>query len=94
MHAADVLMVDGTFWTEDEMVANGLSRKLAAEMGHLPQSGPAGMMEHLDALPAGKRKILIHINNTNPILREDSTERATLAAHGIEVAEDGMEIVL
>lgn len=94
MHAADVLMVDGTFWTEDEMVANGLSRKLAAEMGHLPQSGPGGMIEHLDALPAGKRKILIHINNTNPILREDSAERAQLQAHGIEVAEDGMEIVL
>lgn len=94
MQAADVIMVDGTFWTEDEMVANGLSKKLAAEMGHLPQSGPGGMIEHLDALPAGKRKILIHINNTNPILREDSAERALLSAHGIEVAQDGMEVIL
>lgn len=92
MQAADVVMVDGTFWTEDEMVKNGLSNKMAAEMGHLPQSGVGGMIEYLDALPAGKRKILIHINNTNPILREDSAERAMLTAHGIEVAEDGMEI--
>lgn len=94
LRQADVLMIDGTFWTEDEMRANGLSDKLAAEMGHLPQSGAGGLIEILDALPAGKRKILIHINNTNPILREDSAERALLSAHGIEVAEDGMEVLL
>ena len=94
MQAADVVLVDGTFWTEDEMVKNGLSKKMAAEMGHLPQSGAGGMIAHLDALPAGKRKILIHINNTNPILREDSAERAVLTAHGIEVAEDGMELTI
>jgi pyrroloquinoline quinone biosynthesis protein B len=62
-------------------------------MGHLPQSGPGGMIEQFDKLPAGVRKILIHINNTNPILREDSAERALLTAHGIEVAFDGMDIV-
>ena len=89
-----VVLVDGTFWSEDEMVRKGLSAKLAAEMGHLPQSGPGGMIEVLDRLPAGTRKVLIHINNTNPILIEDSPERAALTAHGIEVAWDGMEIEL
>jgi pyrroloquinoline quinone biosynthesis protein B len=61
-------------------------------MGHLPQSGPGGMIEQLDRLPASVRKILIHINNTNPILVEDSRERALLTQHGIEVAFDGLEI--
>lgn len=94
MQAADVVLVDGTFWTEDEMVSNGLSSKLAAEMGHLPQTGAQGMISVLDSLPPSTRKILIHINNTNPILQQDSSERALLTEHGIEVAEDGMEIVL
>ncbi len=62
-------------------------------MGHLPQSGPGGMIAVLDGLGA-RRKVLIHINNTNPILDEDSAQRATLAEHGIEVAYDGMEIEL
>ena len=93
MEAADVVLVDGTFWTENEMITLGLSKKPATEMGHLPQSGPGGMIEVLDRLPA-KRKILIHINNSNPILREDSPERAILTAHGIEVAIDTMEITL
>jgi pyrroloquinoline quinone biosynthesis protein B len=75
------------------MIAFGLSKKTAAEMGHLPQSGPGGMIELLDRMPAA-RKILIHINNSNPILREDSEARALLDAHGIEVAQDGMEIEL
>jgi pyrroloquinoline quinone biosynthesis protein B len=93
MQAADVVLVDGTFWTEDEMIRMGLSSKRAADMGHLPQSGPGGMIEVLDRLPRSTRKVLIHINNTNPILREDSAERAELTAHGIEVAHDGLEIL-
>jgi len=93
MHAADCLLVDGTLWTEDEMIQLGFSKKKSADMGHLPQSGPGGMIEILDAIP-GSRKILIHINNTNPILDEDSEQRATLTQHGIEVAFDGMEIDL
>lgn len=93
MAQCQVVLVDGTFWANDEMQRLGLSKKSAAEMGHLPQSGPQGMISHLDRLPSGVRKILIHINNTNPILREDSTERALLAAHGIEVAWDGMDLV-
>ncbi len=94
MEQADTLLVDGTFWTEDEMIRLGLSSKPAADMGHLPQSGPDGMIALLDSLPAGKQKWLIHINNTNPILREDSPERALLDQHGIQLAYDGLEIEL
>ncbi len=93
MAEADCVMVDGTFWTDDEMVQLGISRKRARDIGHLPQSGPGGMIEVLRPLRAS-RKVLIHINNTNPILDEDSPQRAELARHGIEVAFDGMDIQL
>lgn len=93
LEEADCIMVDGTFWTDDEMVRLGISKKRAREIGHLPQSGPGGMISVMDGL-AKPRKILIHINNTNPILVEDSPERAQLTAHGIEVAYDGMEVQL
>ena len=63
-------------------------------MGHLPQSGEGGMLEVLGSLPAATRKVLIHINNTNPILDEDSPERALCAQAGVEIAWDGMEIEL
>ncbi|MBS3912661.1 MAG: pyrroloquinoline quinone biosynthesis protein PqqB [Hydrogenophaga sp.] len=92
MSVCSAVLVDGTFWTNDEMQRLGLSTKAALDMGHLPQSGHGGMIEQLDRLPAGVRKILIHINNTNPMLVEDSDERAELTAHGIEVAHDGMDI--
>ncbi|MFO1270082.1 MAG: pyrroloquinoline quinone biosynthesis protein PqqB [Rubrivivax sp.] len=92
MCGADAVLVDGTFWTDDEMIALGLARKTARDIGHLPQSGPGGMIEWLDRLPAHVRRLLIHVNNTNPILDEDSPERARLAAHGIEVCEDGMTL--
>jgi len=94
MSRADAVLVDGTFWTDDEMLRLGISKKHAREIGHLPQSGAGGMIEWLGKLPARTRKLLIHINNTNPILDEDSAERAALQAAGIEVSEDGMEIRL
>ena len=94
MQAAQCVLVDGTFWTEEEMIQQGLSGKRARDMGHLPQSGPGGMLEWLERLPVATRKILIHINNTNPILDETSAERAHLRRLGIEVAWDGMEILL
>ena len=94
MQAAACVLVDGTFWTDDEMLRLGLSSKRARDMGHLAQSGPGGMLEWLGRLPPGTRKVLIHINNTNPILDEASPERAQLRDQGIEVAWDGMEIVL
>jgi len=90
MSGADAVMVDGTFWTDDEMPRLGVAPKTARSIGHLPQSGPGGMIEWLDRLPPGTRRLLIHINNTNPILDEDSAERAELARHRIEVTEDGM----
>ncbi|MFP5339676.1 MAG: MBL fold metallo-hydrolase, partial [Gammaproteobacteria bacterium] len=93
MRRADCLLVDGTLWRDDEMRRCEVGDKLGSEMGHLPQSGPGGMLEVLDGLPAA-RKILIHINNTNPILDLDSPERAELDARGIEVAFDGMSIHL
>src|SRR5512146_2416142 len=92
MRSAACVLVDGTFWSDDEMLRLGLSRKRARDIGHLAQSGPGGMLEWLGRLPEGTRKILIHINNTNPILDEDSPERAELGRRGIEVAWDGMEI--
>ena len=94
MASADAVLVDGTFWTDDEMVALGISRKHAREIGHLPQSGAGGMIEWMAKLPAATRRLLIHINNTNPILDEDSAERAALTRAGIEVCEDGMAISL
>jgi pyrroloquinoline quinone biosynthesis protein B len=94
MCGADAVMVDGTFWTNDEMIAMGLSKKTARDIGHLPQSGPGGMIEWMNKLPRSTRRLLIHINNTNPILDEDSEPRAALERAGIEVCEDGMTISL
>jgi len=92
MCGADAVLVDGTFWADDEMLRLGLSRKTARAIGHLPQSGPGGMVEWLDRLPVRTRRLLIHVNNTNPVLDEDSPERALLTAHRIEVCADRMNI--
>jgi len=86
---ADCLLVDGTCWTDDEMTQRGVGQKSAAAMGHLAQTGKGGMLAQLAHFPDA-RKILIHINNTNPILDEASPERTQMAAQGIEVAYDGM----
>jgi pyrroloquinoline quinone biosynthesis protein B len=92
LRASQCVMVDGTFWRDDEMITAGISPKRALDIGHLPQSGAGGMIETLSQLPRTTRRILIHINNTNPILDEASRERAELTTAGIEVAFDGMEI--
>jgi pyrroloquinoline quinone biosynthesis protein B len=94
MQSAACVMVDGTFWTDDEMIRLGASKKHARDIGHLPQSGAGGMLDWLDKLPASTRKVLIHVNNTNPILDEDSLQAAEVARRGVEVAWDGMEIEL
>lgn len=93
MARADCILVDGTFWREDEMAVMGIADKYSRELGHLPQSGPGGMIEVLSRFDHS-RKILIHINNTNPILDEDSPERAELTRAGIEVSHDCMEITI
>jgi pyrroloquinoline quinone biosynthesis protein B len=94
MQDAACVLVDGTFWTDEEMISLGLSRKRAREIGHLPQCGSGGMLEWLERLPRTTRRILIHVNNTNPILDEDSAERAELVRRGIEIAWDGLELEL
>lgn len=93
MKKADVILVDGTVWTNDEMQKQGINNKLASDMGHLDQSGKGGIIENLKKLDK-PRKILIHINNTNPILDEESKERQQLESLGIEVSYDGMDIYL
>jgi pyrroloquinoline quinone biosynthesis protein B len=86
----DVLLWDGTFWTNEELVRLGISERRATDMGHLPISGPGGSLERLRDVRA-RRKAYIHINNTNPILRAGSPERRAVEAGGWEVAFDGME---
>ena len=96
MRDADCLMVDGTFWHEHELRDAGLGAHSASELGHLPQTafeGRAGMIDVLNATAAA-RKILTHVNNSNPILDEHGLQRRLLADHGIEVAHDGMVIEL
>lgn len=88
---ADALFFDGTTFTDDEMVRAGLSQKTAWRMGHVPMGGASGSVSCFGDVPLG-RKIFIHINNTNPVLREDSRERADVARAGWEIGYDGMEI--
>jgi pyrroloquinoline quinone biosynthesis protein B len=89
---ADCVFFDGTFWSSDELVAAGLGTRRAEDMAHWPVGGPAGSLDFLRGLPA--RRVLIHINNTNPLLAEDAPERRALAEAGIELAHDGMELTL
>jgi len=87
---ADLVFFDGTFWSSDELIAAGLGTRRAEEMAHWPIGGPDGSLPFLSRLPG--RRVLIHINNTNPILREGSPERRAVEAAGIEIAFDGMEL--
>lgn len=91
--SSDCILVDGTFWRNDELPALGITGRTARAMGHLPLSGPDGSLEHLAQL-THPRKILIHINNTNPILIPDSAERQAVEAAGVEVGYDGLTIQL
>jgi pyrroloquinoline quinone biosynthesis protein B len=91
--AADVLMFDGTFFRDDELTSLGLTTRTARDMAHWPLGGPDGSLGWLAELPC-RRKILTHINNTNPILRAGSPERDQLRAAGVEVARDGLEVEL
>lgn len=85
------LLFDGTCWRDDELIELGVAGKTSREMGHLPIGGADGSLKELASMPI-ERKIYIHINNTNPILLEDSPERRTVEEHGLEVAEDGLEL--
>jgi pyrroloquinoline quinone biosynthesis protein B len=87
------VLVDGTFWSDDELARTGISARSARDMGHVPLSGPGGTLEVLARLER-PRKALVHINNTNPILLEDSPERKAVLRADVEVAYDGLEIEL
>ena len=91
--ASDLVLVDGTFWRNDELALLGISERSASDMGHLHLSGPGGTLEALARLER-PRKVLVHINNTNPILLEDSPEREAVVRAGVELAYDGREISL
>ena len=90
--ASDCVLVDGTFWRNEELVELGIATRDARAMGHAPLAGTDGTLARLSALRP--RTILVHVNNTNPILLDDSPERATVEASGVEVGYDGMEIEL
>jgi pyrroloquinoline quinone biosynthesis protein B len=89
---SDCVLADGTFWVADELVGLGLSTRDSWAMGHAPLTGAGGTLEPLSHL--GPRTVLVHINNSNPILLDASPQRAQVQAHGIEVAHDGLEVVL
>ena len=89
---ADVILFDGTLFTDDEMLRAGVGSKTGRRMGHMPVDGEGGSLRALEGLNA--RRIFIHINNTNPLHIAGSPERAKVEAAGWQVAEDGMEIVL
>ena len=91
LRGADIVFFDGTLWTDDEMLRAGLGQKTGQRMGHMSVSGPDGTISALSDLEIG-HKILIHINNSNPVLLADSPERASANAAGWDVAFDGMRI--
>ncbi len=92
LRESDCVLADGTFWQRRELVELGLSERDALAMGHAPLTGPNGTLDTLAGLDA--TTILVHINNTNPILLEDSPERAAVGASGVDVGYDGLEIEL
>jgi pyrroloquinoline quinone biosynthesis protein B len=91
--ASDVVLVDGTFWRDDELARLGISERTAGQMGHVPISGPGGTLAALAGLER-PRVILVHVNNTNPVLLERSPERDAVLRAGAEVAYDGLEVEL
>lgn len=93
LRGADAVFFDGTLWTDDEMVRAGLGPKTGKRMGHMSVSGVDGVLAAFGGLGV-RRRVLLHINNSNPILLDDSPERALVAAAGWDVAYDGMELVL
>jgi pyrroloquinoline quinone biosynthesis protein B len=91
--SADLVLIDGTFWSDDELLQTGRIQKTATEIGHIPLSGPYGLLAQFPS-NSRARKILFHINNTNPILAEDSLEHREVLEAGFEIAYDDLEITL
>jgi pyrroloquinoline quinone biosynthesis protein B len=93
LQGADLLFFDGTLWQDDEMVRAGLSQKTGKRMGHMSMSGEDGSIAAFSGLEIGQ-KVYVHMNNTNPVLRPDSSEKARAEAAGWTIGQDGMEISL
>ncbi len=91
--SSDLVFLDGTFWSDDEFSRAAGSGKTARAIGHLPLSGPNGLLQQFSGAGRGRR-VLIHINNTNPILDEESAEYHQVREMGWEIAHDGMEFAL
>jgi pyrroloquinoline quinone biosynthesis protein B len=89
--SSDLCLLDGTFWNENELISAGVGSKTATEIGHVPLTGPEGLLAQRD-FPKRVRRVLIHINNTNPILDEESPECRDVRDAGWEIAYDGMTI--
>jgi pyrroloquinoline quinone biosynthesis protein B len=89
--SSDLCLLDGTFWNEDELISAGVGSKTATEIGHVPLTVPGGLLAQRDFAKRGRR-VLIHINNTNPILDEESPECRAVRDAGWEIAYDGMTI--
>jgi pyrroloquinoline quinone biosynthesis protein B len=88
LETADVVLFDGTFWSDDELIQVQGSGATAREMGHVPISGDDGSLRKLAGLQR-PRKVFVHVNNTNPMLDESSAEYGEVTAAGWELAEDG-----
>ena len=91
--SADLALVDGAYWSDDELLRAGVGEKTAREMGHVPISGVGGLLEQYPGKATGQR-VLIGMSHTNPILEEDSVERREALEAGFEIAYDGMEFEL
>jgi pyrroloquinoline quinone biosynthesis protein B len=89
--SSDLCLLDGTFWDENELISAGVGSKTATEIGHVPLTGPDGLLAQRDLAKQGRR-ILIHINNTNPILDQESPQFRDVRDAGWEIAYDGMTI--
>ncbi|HWA59102.1 MAG TPA: pyrroloquinoline quinone biosynthesis protein PqqB [Gemmatimonadales bacterium] len=90
---ADLLLFDGTFWSDRELVDLGIGTRTARQMDHLPISGPEGSLAALSRLPC-RQRVYTHINNSNPVLIEDSPERRAVESAGLVVGDDGMRFVV
>ncbi|MGL4279791.1 MAG: MBL fold metallo-hydrolase, partial [Albidovulum sp.] len=91
LDGAGTVFFDGTLWTDDEMLRLGLGTKTGARMGHMSMSGPEGSMAAFAGLDI-RQKVFVHMNNTNPVLRPGSPERAEAEAAGWIIGKDGLEI--
>ncbi|MDQ3138644.1 MAG: pyrroloquinoline quinone biosynthesis protein PqqB [Gemmatimonadota bacterium] len=89
----DLVLFDGTFWTDDELIGLGIGERTARQMDHLPVSGPDGSLARLAGLPS-RHRVYTHINNTNPMLLEDGPERLAVERAGLQIGRDGMRFTL